>query len=174
MMAWNTEILEFHFYWEVFTMFRKVSALLLTTALLTGSVAASAAFAQQAKPVQAEQKMKVLLNGKPLVFPQEPVSYKGVTYVNASTLAIALGGTAAWDTMSKSVLIAKKNNYALRLFADNLIAYKNGKQVTVPAPARPTSGAVLVPLVFVAQELGAKVTVDTKTKTYNLSIKLEK
>jgi hypothetical protein len=155
-------------------MLKKVSALFITASLLTGSVAATAAFAQQAKPVQVVQPIKVMLNGKPLVFPQDPVSYQGVTYVNASTLAIALGGTAAWDTMSKSVLIAKENEYALRIFADNPVAYKNGKKTKLPAVARPTTGAVLVPLVFVAQELGAKITLDTKTKTYHISLKIEK
>ncbi|MFY0544440.1 copper amine oxidase N-terminal domain-containing protein [Brevibacillus sp. H7] len=155
-------------------MLRKMSALLLTTTLLTGGVAANAAFAHQAKPVQVNQTIKVMLNGKPFVFPQDPVSYQGVTYVNASTLAIALGGTAAWDTMSKSVLIAKGEEYALRIFADNQLAYKNGKLVQVPAVARPTTGAVLVPLVFVAQELGAKVTLDPKTKTYQITLKIEK
>lgn len=156
-------------------MLRKMSALLLTTALLTGGVAANAALANgQAKSVQVNQPIKVTLNGKPLPFPQNPVYYKGDTYVNASTLAIALGGTAAWDTMSKSVLIAKENEYALRIFKDNPVAYKNGKKTKLPAVARPTTGAVLVPLVFVANELGAKVSFDAKTKTYNISMKIEK
>lgn len=115
-------------------------------------------------------KMKVMLNGKELIFPEDPVSWEGVTYVNASTLAIALGGSAAWDTMDHSVLVAKGNDLALRLFADNPVAYKNGQKVKVPAVARPTNGAVLVPLVFVAEELGAKVTLDTKTKTYSITL----
>ncbi|KGT72818.1 copper amine oxidase [Bradyrhizobium japonicum] len=157
-------------------MLRKVPAVLLTAALLTSSVAigAAAAQGQQAKPqpakVQVASKITVLLNGKELIFAEEPVSWEGVTYVNASTLALALGGTAAWDSMNKSVLVAKGKDTALRLFADNPVAYKNGKKTKVPAVARPTTGAVLVPLVFVAEELGAKVTLNTKTKTYTITL----
>ncbi|RNB74708.1 copper amine oxidase N-terminal domain-containing protein [Brevibacillus panacihumi] len=153
-------------------MLRKVPAMLLTAALLTGSVAATAAFAQTA-PVQ-QQKISVTLNERPLAFPQDVVTEDGVAYVNASTLAIALGGTAAWDSMIKSVLIAKNNNYALRMYENSTFAYKNGKEIRVPAPPRTTTGAVLVPLVYVAQELGAEVTYDENTLTYNLQIEIVK
>jgi hypothetical protein len=153
-------------------MLRKIPAMLLTAALLTGSVAATAAFAKAA-PVQ-QQKIKVMLNGTELVFPQDVVTEKGVAYVNASTLAIALNGTAAWDSMTHSVLIAKNNKYALRMYQNKTFAYKNGKEIKVPYPPRVTTGAVLVPLVFVAKELGATVSYDAKKLTYNLSIKTDK
>ncbi|HZG16510.1 MAG TPA: copper amine oxidase N-terminal domain-containing protein [Candidatus Bathyarchaeia archaeon] len=154
-------------------MLRKLPVLLLTAALLTGGVAGQA-LAQQPASAAANQPIKVLLNGKPINLPQAPVSYNGVTYVNASALALALGGTAAWDNVSKSVLIAKGNDLAIRIFQDNPVAFKNGKVVKVPGVARPTQGAVLVPLGFVVQELGASITLDTKTKTYNISMKIEK
>lgn len=149
----------------------KFSAMLLTAALLTGSVAATAAFAQSA-PVQ-QQQVKVFLNGKEFPFPQGVVTENGVAYVNASTLAIALGGSAAWDTMSKSLLVAKDKNYALRMYQNSTFAYKNGKATKVSNAPRVTTGAVLVPLVFIAQELGAKVSYDSKKWTYNLSIPVE-
>ncbi|MED4585735.1 copper amine oxidase N-terminal domain-containing protein [Brevibacillus choshinensis] len=150
---------------------RKVSAMLLTAALLTGSVAATAAFAQSA-PVQ-QQKITVNLNGKELPFPQDIVTENGVAYVNASTLAIALGGSAAWDTMSESLLVAKDSKYALRMYQNSTFAYKNGKEARVPYAPRVTSGAVLVPLVYIAQELGAKVSYDAKKLTYNLTIEIK-
>lgn len=149
---------------------RKFSTMLLTAALLTGSVSATAAFAQSA-PVQ-QQKITVNLNGKELPFPQDVVTENGVAYVNASTLSVALGGSAAWDTMSKSLLVAKDNTYALRMYQNSTFAYKNGKQTKVPNAPRVTTGAVLVPLVFIAQELGAKVSYDAKKRTYHLSIEV--
>ncbi|WP_409175973.1 copper amine oxidase N-terminal domain-containing protein [Brevibacillus fortis] len=149
-------------------MLRKFSTMMLTAALLTGSVAATAAFAAPA-PVQ-QQKIKVQLNGKEFPFPQEIVTENGVAYVNSSTLAIALGGSAAWDSTTKSLLIAKDNQYALRMYENKNFAYKNGKETSVANPPRPVTGAVLVPLVFIAQELGAKVEYDAKTLTYKLSI----
>lgn len=155
-------------------MLRKVPVLLLTAALFAGGVAGQALAASQPASAAVNQPIKVLLNGKPINLPQAPVSYNGITYVNASALALALGGTAAWDNMSKSVLIAKGNNLAIRIFQDKQVAYKNGKVVKVPGVARATNGAVLVPLGFVAQELGATITLDTKTKTYHLSMKIEK
>jgi Copper amine oxidase N-terminal domain len=153
-------------------MLKKIPAMLLTAALLTGSVAATAAFAQTA-PVQ-QQKIQVMLNNKELIFPQDIVTENGVAYVNASTLAIALGGTAAWDTMLDSLLIAKDNKYALRMYKDTTFAYKNGKEVRVPYAPRAIEGAALVPLVYVAQELGATVTYDEKSLTYQLTIEVEK
>ncbi|WP_289142629.1 copper amine oxidase N-terminal domain-containing protein [uncultured Brevibacillus sp.] len=149
-------------------MLRKVSAMVLTTALLTGSVAATAAFAQAA-PVQ-QQQVKVQLNEKEFPFPQGVVVEDGVAYVNASTLAIALGGTAAWDTMSKSLLVSKGKEYRLRMYENTTLAYKNGKETQVPNAAKPIRGGVLVPLVFIAEELGAKVSYDEKTLTYNLTV----
>ncbi|MGK5510192.1 copper amine oxidase N-terminal domain-containing protein [Brevibacillus formosus] len=150
-------------------MLRKFSTMMLTAALLTGSVAATAAFAQTA-PAPVQQKIKVQLNGKEFPFPQEIVTENGVAYVNASTLAIALGGSAAWDSTTKSLLIAKDNKYALRMYENKNFAYKNSKETSVANPPRPVTGAVLVPLVFIAQELGAKVEYDAKTLTYKLSI----
>lgn len=153
-------------------MLRKIPAMLLTAALLTGSVAATAAFAKTA-PVQ-QQKIKVNLNGKELPFSQGVVTENGVAYVNASTLAIALGGTAAWDTMSSSLLVAKESQYALRMYQNSNFAYKNGKETRVANPPRVTTGAVLVPLVFIAQELGAKVSYNAKALTYDVTIKIVK
>lgn len=151
-------------------MLRKVTTLLLTAGLLAGSaVAVSAEGAAKPAAVQAN-KISVQLNGRPLAFPEDPVYYQGATYVNASTLAVALKGTAAWDSNSKSVLIAKGENLALRIFINSSVAYKNGQKIKTPVQARPTTGAVLVPLVYIAQELGAKVTFNAKTKTYNLII----
>ncbi|GEC88566.1 MULTISPECIES: copper amine oxidase N-terminal domain-containing protein [Brevibacillus] len=151
-------------------MLRKFSTMMLTAALLTGSVAATAAFAQTAPAPVQQQKIKVQLNGKEFPFPQEIVTENGVAYVNASTLAIALGGSAAWDSTTKSLLVAKDNTYALRMYENKNFAYKNGKETSVANPPRPVTGAVLVPLVFIAQELGAKVEYDAKTLTYKLSI----
>ncbi|NGQ95085.1 copper amine oxidase N-terminal domain-containing protein [Brevibacillus sp. SYP-B805] len=152
-------------------MLRKLPVFLLTAALLTGATAGQAFAAGSGVQTAVNEKIKVTLNGKPLALPQDPVSYNGITYVNASAIALALGGTAAWDTATKSVLIAKGNKLAIRMFQDNPVAYKNGKLVKVPGVARPTTGAVLVPLVFLVQELGGKIVLDTKTKTYNITIK---
>ncbi|TKI58655.1 copper amine oxidase N-terminal domain-containing protein [Brevibacillus antibioticus] len=151
-------------------MLRKFSTMMLTAALLTGSVAATAAFAQTAPAPVQQQKIKVELNGKEFPFPQEIVTENGVAYVNASTLAIALGGSAAWDSMDKSLLVAKDNKYALRMYENKNFAYKNGKETTVENPPRPVTGGVLVPLVFIAEELGAKVEYDASKLTYKLSI----
>ncbi|MGG1660957.1 copper amine oxidase N-terminal domain-containing protein [Brevibacillus sp. NRS-1366] len=153
-------------------MLRKASAMLLTAALLTGSVAATAAFAQTA-PVQQQKKITVQLNGKEFPFPQDIVTENGVAYVDASTLAIALGGAAAWDTTTKSLLVSKDNKYGLRMYENSNFAYKNGKETRVANPPRPIKGGVLVPLVFIAQELGATVTYDEKTWTYHLSIEIK-
>ncbi|MGZ0051861.1 copper amine oxidase N-terminal domain-containing protein [Brevibacillus gelatini] len=154
-------------------MLRKFSTLMLTAALLTGSVAATAAFAQQAAPVQQQLKIKVELNGKELVFPQDIVTENGVAYVNASTLALALGGAAAYDSRINSILVSKDNKYGLRMYINNTFAYKNGKEIRVPNPPRATTGAVLVPLVYIAQELGAQVTYDANTFTYKLTTEVK-
>jgi hypothetical protein len=152
-------------------MLRKVSAMFVTAALLTGSVAATAAMAETAQTQQ--QGVQVNLNGRS--FQGEVVTENGVVYVNASKLATALGGSAAWDNMIESVLIAKQEtNYALRMYKNSTFAYKNGKEIRVPHPLRATDGAVLVPLVFIATELGATVTYDAATSTYNVDFEIEK
>jgi hypothetical protein len=58
------------------------------------------------------------------------------------------------------------------MYENSTFAYKNGKEIRVPNPPRATTGAVLVPLVYIAQELGAKVTYDAKTLTYKLTTEI--
>ncbi|WP_400162385.1 copper amine oxidase N-terminal domain-containing protein [Brevibacillus sp. TJ4] len=150
-------------------MLRKVSALLLTAALLTGSVAATAALGVT---TGVRQEANVKLNGR--AFEGEIVIENGVVYVNASKLATALGGSAAWDNMIESVLIAKDGTYALRMYKDSTFAYKNGEETRVPHPLRTIPGAVLVPLGFTAAELGATVTYDEASQTYQVEFPIQK
>ncbi|MFF0828593.1 hypothetical protein ACFYU8_17585 [Brevibacillus sp. NPDC003359] len=42
------------------------------------------------------------------------------------------------------------------MYENKNLLIKNGKETSVANPPRPMTGAVLVPLVFIAQELGAK------------------
>lgn len=155
-------------------MLKKVSGVLLATTLLVSS-AAGAAFAEQKPAAQAtaKQTITIKVDGRAVNFKVAPTVQDGYVMVPADEFLKAIGGTAAWDTMTKSVLLAKDKT-AIRLYMDSTVGYKAGKQVKAPAKSKAITGAILVPMTYVAQELGVPVTADTKTATFSITLPKKK
>ncbi|RNB87619.1 copper amine oxidase N-terminal domain-containing protein [Brevibacillus fluminis] len=153
-------------------MLKKVSGLMLATTLVMGSAAGAAFAAPKATvaPVKtATQTYTLKVDGKEIVFKVAPAVEDKTILVPASELLEAMGGTAAWDSMTKSVLLAKDKT-SVRLYADSSTGYKAGKKIKAPAKSKAVTGAILVPMTFVVQELGGKITWDGKTSTFTVTM----
>jgi exopolysaccharide biosynthesis protein len=75
-----------------------------------------------------------------------------------------------WDNVNR-VLTAKKGKESIVLRPDNLIAEVNGEPVTLDVAPTIRDGHIYIPLRFVAEALGAKVTWDASL--YRASLSLE-
>jgi len=112
------------------------------------------------------EDIKVTVNGKPVVFPdQQPI--KTETYrvlVPLRAIFEALGATVDWNDQNQSV-ISKKNGKTIQVTIDSLMMLCDGKIKTLDEPARLINGRTMVPVRAVSEGLGATVEWDDATST---------
>ena len=102
-----------------------------------------------------------------------PIIKNGRTLVPIRAIIEALGGTVSWDPSTKTVDITLNNNF-IRLQIGNAIAYVNGEEKVIdPANYRVVpeiiNGRTMLPLRFVAENLGCDVKWDGNTKTITIT-----
>lgn len=119
--------------------------------------------------------MTVKVNGKEISFPdQQPYLNKdGRTMVPVRFISESLGAKVSWDEKTKTVTITGKDrageSRTVKLKIGENKAVINGKTVTFDTRAEFKNGRTMVPLRFVSEVLGAKVTWDQSTKTVNIT-----
>lgn len=130
-------------------------------ALQPGLAAAASASAQTSV-------MKVFVDGVSLALPQAPTVKNGTTLVPMRAIFGALRAEVKWDAQTKTILATKGDDY-ISLKLGSASAVKNGTTVKLQTPAVQKNGTTLVPLRFVAEALGAEVSVDTKQKIIRIT-----
>lgn len=129
------------------TSFKLFAVMLLIMAFMGQSVYAAA----------DKLDVKVFLNGKTLQFKeQNPVVKDGTTLVPFRTLFEALGFQVTWNSADKQAT-GTKDGLELKLTIDSKTAKVNGKDAKLSVPAQMINGKTLVPLRFVSENSGAKV-----------------
>ncbi|AYO31275.1 copper amine oxidase N-terminal domain-containing protein [Biomaibacter acetigenes] len=119
--------------------------------------------------------MTVKVNGKEISFPdQQPYLNKdGRTMVPVRFISESLGAKVSWDEKTKTVTITGKDrageSRTVKLKIGENKAVINGKAVTFDTRAEFKNGRTMVPLRFVSEVLGAKVTWDQNTKTVDIN-----
>ncbi|GAX92079.1 copper amine oxidase N-terminal domain-containing protein [Effusibacillus lacus] len=108
----------------------------------------------------AEETVKpieVLLNGQPVTFDVQPQAVNDRTYVPFRKLLEALGATVEWD---ESIQTAKahKDGLIVTIPVGSKIISVQDHTLTMDVPVVVVEGRTLVPLRFVGQALGARVT----------------
>nr|WP_229521628.1 copper amine oxidase N-terminal domain-containing protein [Paenibacillus monticola] len=93
----------------------------------------------------------------------------GELFVTATEAALALEATLTWDSISKTAILANKQQ-KLEMTVGNNIAKVNGKEVPMTNPLLLTAGRTMLPLQFVADQLGWKTTVHIAGAAYLLTI----
>ena len=115
--------------------------------------------------------MKVILDEKELSFGDNGVRVLGGrTFVPFRPLFEAMGATVDYDLVHKKVTATKDNN-EIELTVGDLVARKNGAEITMEAAPQILNKATYVPLRFVAESLDAKVNFDGANNTITINTK---
>ena len=111
--------------------------------------------------------IKVLVNGKPIIFDVAPEIKNDSTLVPARYVFETLGADVQWDEEMKIITI-KGNEKEIKLKINDKIAYVNSEAVQLDAAPVIVNGRTLIPLRFVAESFNAEVNWDQDTKTVNI------
>lgn len=112
--------------------------------------------------------LSIEVNGTPLTTDVPPKIISNRTFVPVANIATATGATVQWDSATKTVIITKEAD-ELRLQIGSTTATKNGEKINLDAPAQTVNGRTLVPISFIATNLGLPVTYDPATKIVSIT-----
>lgn len=111
----------------------------------------------------------VKVDGKEVKFPNaKPMALAGRTMVPLRGVFEAIGAYVEWNPELRSVT-ARKLNEEVILRIGEKIAKKNNAEIQIDAPPRIISGTTMVPLRFIAESLGAKVSYDRANNIVDIS-----
>ncbi|MBP3961140.1 stalk domain-containing protein [Paenibacillus lignilyticus] len=120
------------------------------------------------KQPQANNGLKLLLDGQPLRLTTEPVVARGRLYLPMRELFTALGATVNYDVRSKTIT-AKRGSTVITLTIGKLQAVVNGRSVTLDAPGKLLNGHMMIPLRFVGESFGYTVSWDQDEQTIQIA-----
>ena len=111
--------------------------------------------------------VKIIVDKKPLMLDAAPIVKDGRTMVPLRSILESLGAEVTWDATTHSI-DAIKAGKMIHLQLDSKQALVDGKPVTLEVAATSVNGRVMVPIRFVSEALGCKVTWDGESKTVNI------
>lgn len=114
------------------------------------TIAVSASKPQGTDPIQ------VFMDGVKMSFDSNPIIDNGRTYVPVRAIFEKLGAEVSWNEAERSVN-SKMGEHTMKLVIGSKQATVDGKSVELDAPARIEKGRTLVPLRFISENLGKKV-----------------
>ena len=123
-----------------------------------------------AAPRPAAAQVRVTVNQTPIVFEgQPPVERGGRVLVPLRGVLERLGAFVRYDSLTKTVT-ALRGGVNITLPVGSRRALIGDRAVTLEVPATIVGGSVLVPLRFVAEALGARVTYDVGTQSVAIAL----
>lgn len=114
--------------------------------------------------------ISVWIDGEEVVFPVEPRMIDGTTLVPMRAIFEKLGATVQWNNENRSIT-AVKGTTEITLKLDRQTALVNGKEIQLEASPAIVDGSTVIPLRFVSEALGARVSWDGGTRTINITTK---
>ncbi|AOT68680.1 copper amine oxidase N-terminal domain-containing protein [Geosporobacter ferrireducens] len=96
-----------------------------------------------------------------------PVIKDGRTLIPVRALTEAFGATVNWNSDTKEVTIIKGDGEII-LKIDSKIAYVNGQEVAIDAPAEIVNKRTVIPLRFIVESLGLTVDWDEEAETIEI------
>ncbi|HPU42340.1 MAG TPA: stalk domain-containing protein [Acetivibrio clariflavus] len=112
---------------------------------------------------QTYNNITVTVDWDELKFDVPPQIIEGRTMVPLRAIFEALDAQVEWDGVTRTVTGYRKDT-VVSLVVDSKIATLNGKKVELDVPAIVVSGRTLVPVRFISESLGAKVTWDARLR----------
>jgi hypothetical protein len=118
---------------------------------------------------QAEQPPLYIVdaNNQLIMTEPPPITRNGCALVPISALADTLQGKVVWDDEQQTVTFTK-NRDTIRMRVDSDQAKMNGQELPLDAPVYNIDGRVYVPLVSIAEAMGAKMEWDEEIRTVKL------
>ncbi|MBB3108545.1 hypothetical protein FHS18_000573 [Paenibacillus phyllosphaerae] len=135
--------------------------LVVVSSLLFASVSMAA-------PVAPLKPIKVYLEKEELKFDGEPIAVKNVVYVDFRPILEALGFTITYDNATKKIT-GKSAKHQLELVVGSSEATLDGKSYTIPHKPFVQNNRLVVPIRFVGEASGLKVTWDQVARTIVLT-----
>lgn len=123
---------------------------------------------QASTVVFAINDISLIVNGKKLVLDQKPIIQKGRILVPLRGILEKLGATVQWNDATKTVT-TKKGSTTIQLKVNKNSAVINNKTISLDVPVKIVKGRAMVPLRFIAEGLGAKVSWNATKKTVTIS-----
>ena len=111
--------------------------------------------------------VRVLVNGKPVLFDQEPIIVEGKILVPLRAIAESLGATVEWD---ESKIKIKTYKVETVLMIDSIRVYQTDRKIFfMELPPVIINNHLFVPLRFISEILGASLKRDDNNKIINIS-----
>jgi|GEM_PF-610479 len=140
---------------------KKFLALVLSVALLMGVVVS------YQPVVEAQTPIRVLIDGQPMTLQVAPVMRSGRLLVPFRALFEAFGATVGWQDATNTVT-GELGGTTISLVIGRNAAVVSGRNVTLDVAPLIIAGRTLVPLRFVAENLGAEVTWSETAQTVTI------
>lgn len=125
-------------------------------------------------PIKQSRKINVYINDKWLYLDQEPILKNNRILAPLRGIAEALDYSVDWDASTNTATLQDKNRIikftigedkaSVNLFDDGAAP----KTVTLDVPAQNINGRVMVPVRFIAENIGAEVTWDEAAQRINI------
>ncbi|MDQ2087005.1 stalk domain-containing protein [Herbivorax sp. ANBcel31] len=119
--------------------------------------------------VHGDGEINVTVNDSMIEFDVSPIIVNGRTMVPVRGVFESLDAKVSWFEETKTVLVLKENT-RIYLIVDSLNAYVNEELVKLDVPAKIINGRTLVPIRFISETLGAKVSWDENNRTVRIDV----
>jgi len=110
----------------------------------------------------------VLIGKGKAKFDTPPVIKEGRTLIPVRAISEAMGADVAWNAEEKTVTITKDNKVIVFNLKENKV-YVDEAEVAIDVPAEVMNDRTMVPLRFIAEQLGLVVEYDDETKIIEIS-----
>lgn len=100
--------------------------------------------------------IKVILNEKEVVFDVQPRILDERTLIPVRSVFESLGAEVSWEKSTGTISVLRDSN-VIKLIVGSKFAYVDQKQVMLDVPSSIIDGRAMVPVRFIAEELGFKV-----------------
>ena len=117
-----------------------------------------------------DNPIRVHVNGHIISFDNAPYIKNDTTLVGFRAILEALGAEVKWDEASGTVT-AEKDGTQIKLVIGESTAYVDGKEYELTIPAEISNDSTMIPIRFISENLGMKVSWDGDTKLIEVNSK---
>lgn len=118
--------------------------------------------------VSADESIRVLVDGQNLKSDVHPMLINGRTLIPVRAIFEALGLSVGWDPVTRTV-VGTKGSLEIRLAIDNDIAQRDSQPIKLDTPATIINERAFVPVRFISENTGARVTWNGETRTVEIT-----